>query len=304
MGPAGKRAAGLGHAVVAPGGLERGLEGRAGRLLVEQRDAIGVADDAGQLVVVLPILAFRERHRGRVRGGGRDLVRRLAEGQAGLDDERVAAVHRGRPGHRGVELALDLLVEAVEDRLLADRRDAVRGRRHDLGHLDGLVEGLGGLAVHVARPRVRRELGRLADLHGDRGGDPAEVAREEPRERVAPGVVEHSQEHAELDAVGMRLDLAGLGRQLLDRPRVLPGLALRRVVDERHVRVGDGDLLEELVHRGAALLVAPLDLERHLRAARVVPVDLLALEDPGLVLLGVDLHLEVVRRGPRARCSR
>jgi hypothetical protein len=65
------------------------------------------------------------------------------------------------------------------------------------------------------------------------------------------------------------------------------------------VRIGDGDLLEILVHRGAALLVAPLDLERHLRAALVLPVDLLALEDPRLVLLGVDLDFEVVRRGPR-----
>src|SRR5207253_9982984 len=65
-------------------------------------------------------------------------------------------------------------------------------------------------------------------------------------------------------------------------------------------RVGDGDLLQELVHRGAAFLVASLDLERHLGPARMLPVDLLALEDPRLVLLGVDLHLEVVGRGPRA----
>jgi hypothetical protein len=76
--------------------------------------------------------------------------------------------------------------------------------------------------------------------------------------------------------------------------------ALRRVVDEVHVRVGDGRLLEVLVHRGAALLVAALDLEHHLGAARVLPVDLLVLEDPRLVLLGVDRDLEVVRRRPGA----
>ena len=131
-------------------------------------------------------------------------------------------------------------------------------------------------------------------------GHPAEVAGQEPRERVAPGVVQHAQEHAELDAVGMRLDLLRLGRQLVDRPRILPRLALRRVVDELHVRVGDGGLLEVLVHRGAALLVAPLDLERHLRAALVLPVDLLVLEDPRLVLLGVDLDFEVVGGAARA----
>ena len=249
------------------------------------------------------LLALGQRDRGRLRGGRR-LVRPLAKGQTRFDDERVAAVHRRRPGHRRVELALDLLVEAVEDRLLADGRDAVRRRRHDLGRLDGLVERLGLGAVDVSRPRVRRELGRLADLLGDGRGDAAEIAREKPREPVAPGVVEHPQENAELDAVGMRLDLAGLGRQLVDRPRILPGLPLRRVVDELHVRVGDGDLLEELVHRGAALLVAPLDLERHLRAALVLPVDLLALEDPGLVLLGVDLDFEVVGRRRARRCAR
>jgi hypothetical protein len=111
--------------------------------------------------------------------------------------------------------------------------------------------------------------------------------------------VQHPQQHAELDPVGMRLDLSGLGGQLVDRPRILPAAALRRVVGELHVRIGDRHLLEILVHRGAALLVPPLDLERHLRAARALPVDLLALEDPRLVLLGVDLDFEVVRGGPR-----
>jgi hypothetical protein len=299
-GPRRERAARLGHAVVPPRGLEHGLEGRAGRLLVEQRDAVGVADDAGQLAVVVALLALRERDHRRVRRARRRRVRALAEGQAGLDDERVAAVYRGRAGHRGVELALDLLVEAVKDALLADGHDGVRRRRHDLGRLDGLVQRLGGGAVDIARTRVGRELGGLADLLRHRGRDAAEVAGEKPREGVAPGVVQHPQEHAELDPVGMRLDLARLGRQLLDGARELARLAVGCVIDELDVRVGDGHLLEELVHRGATLLVAPLDLQRHLGAALVRPVDLLALEDSRLVLLGVDLHLEVVRRRPRA----
>src|SRR5215813_9394169 len=109
------------------------------------------------------------------------------------------------------------------------------------------------------------------------------------------------QEDAELDAVGMRLDLARLGRQLGNGARILARLALRRAVDERHVRIGDGRLLEILVHRGAAFLVAPLDLQGDLGAALVLPVDLLALEDPRLVLLGVDLHFEVMGGRPRAR---
>ncbi len=56
-----QRAARLRHAVVAPGGVEHGLECRAGGLLVEQRHAVGVANDAGQFVVVVLLLAFGQR---------------------------------------------------------------------------------------------------------------------------------------------------------------------------------------------------------------------------------------------------
>ena len=117
---------------------------------------------------------------------------------------------------------------------------------------------------------------------------------------MALGVVEHSQQHAELDAVGMRLDFARLRRQLFDRPGIFFGLALGRVVDELDVRIGNGRLLEIFVHRSPSFLIAAFDFERHLGAAMVFPVDLLLLEDPRLVLLGVDLHFEVVRRRPRA----
>ena len=68
------------------------------------------------------------------------------------------------------------------------------------------------------------ELGRPADLLGHGGGHPAEFGGEKPRERVALRVVQHAKEDAELDAVGMRLDLLGLGRQLLNRPRILSRL--------------------------------------------------------------------------------
>ena len=102
----------------------------------------------------------------------------------------------------------------------------------------------------------------------------------------------------------MRLDLARLRRQLVDRPGIFFGLALRRVVDELDVRVGDGGLLEVLVDRGAALLIAALDFEGHLGAAVVLPVDLLVLENPRLVLLGVDLDFEVVGRALARWCAR
>src|SRR5262249_7713917 len=87
------------------------------------------------------------------------------------------------------------------------------------------------------------------------------------------------------------------------RARIFFGLALGCDVDELHVRVGDRGLLEILVDRRAALLIAAFDLQRYLRAAVALPVDLLVLEDARLVLLRIDLHLEIMRRAPRARAG-
>src|SRR2546430_9250259 len=41
----------------------------------------------------------------------------------------IAAVHRRRPRHRRVEVALDLRVQAVEDRLLADEGRLLQDRK-------------------------------------------------------------------------------------------------------------------------------------------------------------------------------
>ena len=67
-----------------------------------------------------------------------------------------------------------------------------------------------------------------------------------------------------------------------------------------HVRVGDDGLLDVLVDRGAALLVAALDLQGDLGPAGRFPLDLLLLENQRLVLLGVDLDFEEVGGRPRA----
>ena len=93
-------------------------------------------------------------------------------------------------------------------------------------------------------------------------------------------------------------------------------LPSRIEVVDRDVRIGDGGLLEVLVHAAAAALVAGLQLDGHARAvvdldpldavfldglpARLAGRDLLplaaAVEDFGLVALGVDLDLVVVGR--------
>ncbi len=111
---------------------------------------------------------------------------------------------------------------------------------------------------------------------------------------MALGVVEHFEQHPELDAVGVRLDLARLGRQLVNGPRIFFGLALRRVVDELDVRIGDRDLVEIFIDGGAPLLIPSLDFEGHLSPPVVLPIDLLVLKNPRLVFLRVDLDLEVM----------
>ncbi len=96
-------AAGLLEAVVFPAGFDDGFECAAGGLLVEQWDAVGVADDACGLV------------------GGEV----AAEGDGGFDLEGVAPVDGGSSGGGGVELGLDAFEHAGEHLLDADGGEAV-----------------------------------------------------------------------------------------------------------------------------------------------------------------------------------
>src|SRR3989475_8119592 len=117
---------------------------------------------------------------------------------------------------------------------------------------------------------------------------------------MARRVVEHLEQHPELDAVGMRLDLARRRRKLVVRPAVFLRLAFGGGVRQLDVRIGDDRLLDVLVDRRPAFLVPPLDFHRHLGPPWEFPGDLLLLEYQRLVLLGVDLDFEVVGRRPRA----
>ena len=55
--------------------------------------------------------------------------RRAAVGQRHFDQKRIAAIDGRRPRGGGVELARHDLVQALEQQLLADRRDAIGRRR-------------------------------------------------------------------------------------------------------------------------------------------------------------------------------
>src|SRR2546427_1375131 len=116
---------------------------------------------------------------------------------------------------------------------------------------------------------------------------------------MALGVLEHLEQHPELDSVGMRLDLAWRRRELVVRPGILLRVSLRREVRQLDVRIGNNGLLDVLVDRGPPLLVTALDFHGHLGSTLGLPRDLLLLQNLRLVLLGIDLDLEVM--GGRSR---
>ena len=141
----------------------------------------------------------------------------------------------------------------------------------------------------------------LADALGDRGRHAREAVDERRLDRHLLGVLQHLEQHPELDAVRVRLDLLRLARQLVRRARVVMQLALGRPVGELEVRVGDHRLLEVRVDAGAAAAVGADELELDPRAVVVVPLDLLFVEDVGLVFAGVDAKLDLSRGAPLAR---
>ena len=54
----------MSNAVIAPTGIEHGLERGAGRLLIEKRYAVGVANHSGQFIVVVLRFPFGKRRFG------------------------------------------------------------------------------------------------------------------------------------------------------------------------------------------------------------------------------------------------
>ena len=140
--------------------------------------------------------------------------RRAAVGQADFDQKRIAAIDGRRPRGGDVELAGHDLVQALEHQLLADRRDAIGRRGGDLRLLNRLIERVGLVPADLASTLARvlslavSQIFR-ATLELTREND----SREKLRDRRALRVFEHRHQPAQLDAVGMRLDLLRLGRQ-------------------------------------------------------------------------------------------
>ena len=114
-------------------------------------------------------------------------------------------------------------MQALEDQFLADGHDAIGGRGRDLRLLDRLVNGVGLLPAALQGIAPHADLGRLADSPGDRRADAGERLDEELADSRGLGFLEHADQAAQLDAVGMRLDLARFRRQGVGHPRPSQG---------------------------------------------------------------------------------
>src|SRR5262249_36642185 len=99
------------------------------------------------------------------------------------------AIDSRRTAHGRVELTLDLFVESGKNCLFANRRKAIRRRRHDLRVLDSLIERFRNGTLQGARLEVGRNLGGLADFAGQLRRHTAKVAGQESGYRMALGIL-------------------------------------------------------------------------------------------------------------------
>ena len=115
---------------------------------------------------------------------------------------------------------------------------------------------------------------------------PGERLREELGERDLGVLLEHRHQPAEFHAVGMRLDLLRLRRQVVGGALEDPFRAVRPLKVEPRMGIGDRRLLQILLDAAAAPLKLRLHFDRHPRAV----VDRLSLVVFGNPLDGVLLH--------------
>jgi hypothetical protein len=118
---------------------------------------------------------------------------------------------------------------------------------------------------------------------------------EGPFEGAGVGVLEHLDEHTQLDPVGMGLDGDRFPGMFFTGPLVDDGLAIGGRVFNGSVRVGDRGLLDVVVDGAAASLVGAGQLDLHPRTMVQVPGrELFVLDDLGRIKPGVDVHFVVM----------
>ena len=135
------------------------------------------------------------------------------------------------------------MVEAFEDQCFPDRGDAVRGRSADLRVLDRLEQCLRCVPADALGIRARADLRGFGNLLGHARTDTREGGNEKLRYRRRICFLEHCDQPAEFNPVGMRLDLLRLGGKLRRRSFVRRRDPFRIDVVNRHVRISNGRLL-------------------------------------------------------------
>ena len=143
--------------------------------------------------------------------------------------------------------------------------------------MDRLEERVGFTPAQLARGDTRGELGDVADFLGRAVRHARERLREELGQRELWMLLQHRHEATEFDAVGMRLDLLRLRRQVVGGAFEDALGTVRPLEVNASVGIRDRRLLEILLDAAAAALELRLHLDRHAGAV---------LDGVALVVLG------------------
>lgn len=117
---------------------------------------------------------------------------------------------------------------------------------------------------------------------------------------MALRILQHLEQHAELNPIGVRLDLAWLRRELMIGARVFFRFPFRRMIDQFDVGIGDRGLFQPFIDRCTPLLILPFHFQRDLRAAWLFPINLLIFMNQRLILFRIDLDFKEMRGSLRS----
>src|SRR5512138_237142 len=130
--------------------------------------------------------------------------------------------------------------------------------------------------------------GKFNDLERRLGPDAGKLVDQKPQQGTAFGVVQHLDQPAELDAVGMGFYLNRSRWELVGAADEMQLLAVRVLIGDGEVRIRDGGLLQIDLDRVRSLLIVALHLYLDARAMRTVPLQLCLPVDVRLVPGGID----------------
>ena len=191
--------------------------------------------------------------------------------------EESSRTLRGKYLEGGDQLGAQLLHDPKPQVVLADRAQAVAGRRVELGVAHQVRELHHLLVLERAHLGVGREAQLLDHPAGERGVDAREVLREELGERLLLGLAHQRREQLRVHRVRVVLDRRRRPRHLLRAARVLERERLARRLGaeaeaEARVRRDHGHLAQVAHDVRAVARPRAADQQRDLGAAEAVGV--------------------------------